>query len=146
MRIPPSNATECCEAAGWGLGGCCAVTPSGKAATTRSRTTGRPMPNIRLALWGVLAAILFLNYQTWLHDYEPPVGASTVQTSGGSAPTAAAPANTLADSLPQSQTPAANAASGATSTTPPALPAMDGEPAASSSEAPNGPLPVRPDV
>ena len=32
------------------------------------------MPNIRLMLWGVLAAILFLNYQTWLHDYEPPAG------------------------------------------------------------------------
>ena len=30
------------------------------------------MPNIRLALWGVLAAILFLNYQTWMHDFEPP--------------------------------------------------------------------------
>ena len=30
------------------------------------------MPNIRLMLWGVLAAILFLNYQTWLHDYETP--------------------------------------------------------------------------
>ncbi len=28
------------------------------------------MPNIRLILWGVLAALLFLNYQTWVHDYE----------------------------------------------------------------------------
>ena len=54
------------------------------------------MPNIRLMLWGVLAAILFLNYQTWLHDYEPPV--STVQTS---AAPAGAPASTLGDSVPQ---------------------------------------------
>ncbi|MDP9010688.1 MAG: membrane protein insertase YidC, partial [Pseudomonadota bacterium] len=55
------------------------------------------MPNIRLMLWGVLAAILFLNYQTWLHDYEPPVSTVT-QTSA--APTGA-PATTLGDSVPQ---------------------------------------------
>ena len=54
------------------------------------------MPNIRLMLWGVLAAILFLNYQTWVHDYEPQV--STVQTS---AAPAGAPASTLGDSVPQ---------------------------------------------
>ena len=60
------------------------------------------MPNIRLMLWGVLAAILFLNYQTWLHDYEPPV--STVQT--GAAP-AGAPASTLGDSVPQVTAPTA---------------------------------------
>jgi YidC/Oxa1 family membrane protein insertase len=54
------------------------------------------MPNIRLILWGVLAAILFLSYQTWLHDYEPPVG--TVQTS---AAPAGAPASTLGDAVPQ---------------------------------------------
>ena len=55
---------------------CCAATRSGKAATTPCRTRGRPMPNIRLMLWGVLAAILFLNYQTWMHDYEPPASAA----------------------------------------------------------------------
>ncbi|HZE44697.1 MAG TPA: membrane protein insertase YidC [Steroidobacteraceae bacterium] len=55
------------------------------------------MPNIRLMLWGVLAAVLFLNYETWLHDYEPPVSAVTQQ---GTAP-ASAPASTLGDSLPQ---------------------------------------------
>ena len=54
------------------------------------------MPNIRLMLWGVLAAILFLNYQTWVHDYEPQV--STVQTSAAQA---GAPASTLGDSVPQ---------------------------------------------
>ena len=87
---------------GWlGLGACCAVTPLGKAATTPSRISRRPMPNIRLTLWGVLAAILFLNYQTWLHDYEPPSAAPAAQTSTGTAPAASAPASTLADSLPQ---------------------------------------------
>jgi YidC/Oxa1 family membrane protein insertase len=50
------------------------------------------MPNIRMILWGVLAAIIFLNYQTWVHDYEPPVSAAS-QTSSGSAaaPSAATP-------------------------------------------------------
>jgi YidC/Oxa1 family membrane protein insertase len=61
------------------------------------------MPNIRLMLWGVLAAILFLNYQTWLHDYELPV--STV-TQTGAAP-AGAPASTLGDSVPQVTAPTA---------------------------------------
>ena len=40
------------------------------------------MPNIRLMLWGVLAAILFLNYQTWMHDYQSPA-APAAQTSTG---------------------------------------------------------------
>ena len=105
------------------------------------------MPNIRLALWGVLAAILFLNYQTWLHDYAPPAGAPAAQTGAGTAPTAAAPANTLADSLPQAPATAANATSGATTAAPPALPAAEGAPAsAASSEAPTGPLHVSTDV
>ena len=105
------------------------------------------MPNIRLALWGVLAAILFLNYQTWLHDYAPPAGAPAAQTGAGTAPTAAAPANTLADSLPQAPATAANAISGATTAAPPALPAAEGAPAsAASSEAPTGPLHVSTDV
>jgi len=42
------------------------------------------MPNIRIMLWGVLAAILYLNYTTWLHDYEPQA-ALTSQTSAGTA-------------------------------------------------------------
>jgi YidC/Oxa1 family membrane protein insertase len=61
------------------------------------------MPNIRLMLWGVLAAILFLNYQTWLHDYEPPVSAVAQP---GAAP-AGAPASTLGDSVPQVTAPTA---------------------------------------
>jgi YidC/Oxa1 family membrane protein insertase len=104
------------------------------------------MPNIRLALWGVLAAILFLNYQTWLHDYEPPVGAPAAQTSAGAAPTAAAPANTLADSLPQAPSTAPNAAAGAAGAAPPALPSAEGAPTASASEAPTGPLHISTDV
>jgi YidC/Oxa1 family membrane protein insertase len=79
------------------------------------------MPNIRLTLWGVLAAILFLNYQTWLHDYEQPASAAT-QAAAGAASTAAA-ANALGNSVPQ-------AASSAAGTTPTAAP--PGPPTASS--------------
>jgi YidC/Oxa1 family membrane protein insertase len=83
------------------------------------------MPNIRLMLWGVLAAILFLGYQTWLHDYEPPVSASA---QSGAAP-AAAPANTLGDSVPQAATAASAAAPGATNAPAPAPAASASTPA-----------------
>jgi YidC/Oxa1 family membrane protein insertase len=86
------------------------------------------MPNIRLMLWGVLAAILFLNYQTWLHDYEPPV--STVQTS---AAPAGAPASTLGDSVPQPTVTAPTAAP-PTANAPPAAPANSAPSSAAASE------------
>ncbi|HEX3396599.1 MAG TPA: membrane protein insertase YidC [Steroidobacteraceae bacterium] len=108
------------------------------------------MPNIRIMLWGVLAAILYLNYTTWMHDYEPQVPAAaqtSSSTSTGSGPTAAsAPANTLADTVPQAPSAApvpvpqtSNAAS-----PPPA--ATSASPAASNSEAPSMPLHVLTDV
>jgi YidC/Oxa1 family membrane protein insertase len=104
------------------------------------------VPNIRLALWGVLAAILFLNYQTWLHDYEPPATAPAAQTSTGSA-TASAPASTLADALPKAPSAAPTAAPSATNAAPPvAAPAPEGAPAASDSQAPAMPLHVSTDV
>jgi len=56
------------------------------------------MPNIRLMLWGVLAAILFLNYETWMQDYTPPPG-TTTQTSAAT-PAGTAPSS-LGDSVPQ---------------------------------------------
>jgi YidC/Oxa1 family membrane protein insertase len=64
------------------------------------------MPNIRLMLWGVLAAILFINYQTWLRDYEPPAGSAAQSTA--STP-AGAPASSLGDSVPQAASSAAPA-------------------------------------
>jgi YidC/Oxa1 family membrane protein insertase len=111
------------------------------------------MPNIRLMLWGVLAAILFLNYQTWMHDYAPPAMTPTAQTGTGSAPTASAPANTLADSLPQAPsaapTPVPQSSNGAPpAAVPPAAAAAAsaGAPAGAASEAPTTPLRVSTDV
>ncbi|MGO9934565.1 MAG: membrane protein insertase YidC [Steroidobacteraceae bacterium] len=62
------------------------------------------MPNIRLILWGVLAAILFLNYQAWMHDYET---SSSVAQQGSGTARGTAPANTLGESVPQATTQAA---------------------------------------
>ncbi len=105
------------------------------------------MPNIRLMLWGVLAAILFLNYQTWLHDYEPPANASPAQTSTASGPAASAPANTLADALPQAPAASATAAPPATNSAPPAAaPPPATAPGASAPQAPTMPLHVDTDV
>jgi YidC/Oxa1 family membrane protein insertase len=104
------------------------------------------MPNIRLMLWGVLAAILFLNYQTWMHDYEPTVSPAA-QTNTGTASTAATPASTLADSLPQAASAAQTPAPTAASPTPPAaVPAAQGAPAAAASEASTAPVHVSTDV
>jgi YidC/Oxa1 family membrane protein insertase len=62
------------------------------------------MGNIRLLLWGVLAAILYLNYQLWVHDY-PPSGDTAAQSAAG----AAGSATTLGDSVPQAASSAAPA-------------------------------------
>jgi YidC/Oxa1 family membrane protein insertase len=105
------------------------------------------MPNIRLTLWGVLAAILFLNYQTWLHDYEPPVVAPAAQTTTGTAPAAPASASTFADALPQAPSTAASATQPAAAAPPAAQPATPGTPgAAAAAESPAVLLHVSTDV
>ncbi|MHB8476822.1 MAG: membrane protein insertase YidC [Steroidobacteraceae bacterium] len=66
------------------------------------------MPNTRMLLWFALAAILYLNYEAWMHDY-PASG-----TPGAATPTAGAvsggPAATLGDMLPQAPSTARTAA------------------------------------
>jgi YidC/Oxa1 family membrane protein insertase len=99
-------------------------------------------------LWGVLAAVLFLNYQTWMHDYQPPAAPAAQTSSGtGAASSAAAPANTLADSLPQAASAAPTPTPPAAGAAPPAAaPVAQGAPAGSASEAPTAPLRVSTDV
>jgi YidC/Oxa1 family membrane protein insertase len=65
------------------------------------------MPNIRLLLWGAFAAILFLNYETWMHDYSPPPSAVVASTGDSSA---SAPTAQLGDSVPAAASAAASAA------------------------------------
>jgi YidC/Oxa1 family membrane protein insertase len=60
------------------------------------------MPNIRMLLWIALAAILYLNYEAWMHDYQVPALAGAVsQTVGG----ATGHATTLGDSIPEASNP-----------------------------------------
>ena len=105
------------------------------------------MPNIRIALWGILAAILFLNYTTWMQDYSPRVVAQSGPSS--TSPAATPPANTLGDSVPQA---ASNAPSPAPQTGSPApaqasVPTATAPASAGSSEASAGePLHVTTDV
>ncbi|HEY2679594.1 MAG TPA: membrane protein insertase YidC, partial [Steroidobacteraceae bacterium] len=72
------------------------------------------MPSIRLMLWGALGAILLLNYEAWMHDYQP---AAPIAAVGSAASTSAAPANTLGQTVPNAAT-AAAASSAAPATTP----------------------------
>ncbi|HWX81664.1 MAG TPA: membrane protein insertase YidC [Steroidobacteraceae bacterium] len=90
------------------------------------------MPNIRLILWGVLAALLFLNYQTWMHDYE---SATTAAQSAGSASNSA-PANSLSQSVPAAAQPVPNAA--------PATPASTTAPAGAAAPGPADAAPAAP--
>jgi YidC/Oxa1 family membrane protein insertase len=106
------------------------------------------MPNIRITLWGILAAILFLNYTTWMQEFSPRVLAQSGPSS--TAPTATPPVSTLGDSVPQA---AASAPSPTPQTGTPA-PALTSAPAtatpaatAAASEASAGePLHITTDV
>jgi YidC/Oxa1 family membrane protein insertase len=90
------------------------------------------MPNIRLILWGVLAAILFLNYETWMHDYQPATPAATTAASAAVHPGVGA--SSLGDSVPQ---PAQSGASAAAPAAAPAAPAtLPGDTATAAAAAP----------
>jgi YidC/Oxa1 family membrane protein insertase len=78
------------------------------------------MPNVRLVLWGILAAVLFYGYEIWMHDYPPVAPPSVTQ----SAPAAGANAD---DTMPR-------AARNAASTPPPVSTPAPATPAATPAE------------
>jgi YidC/Oxa1 family membrane protein insertase len=57
------------------------------------------MPNTRVILWFALAAILFYNYQAWMHDYPAAGTPGSVNQSATGAPGSSR--TTLGDSVPQ---------------------------------------------
>jgi len=59
--------------------------------------------NPRFYLWGALALLLLLNFQTWMRDYAPPPGATAAATTSASAPVTAAP-NDLGNRIPDATT------------------------------------------
>ena len=64
------------------------------------------MPNTRVMLMVAFAAILYLNYEAWMHDYREP---AAVGASSQPAPGASGASNTLADSVPKAETATASA-------------------------------------
>ena len=87
-----------------------------------------------MILWVAFAAILYLNYEAWMHDYRAPAPVTTAS----STPSAPGAASTFADSIPKAQNPSGNAAASApaeirSTTSMPAAAAEDaGAPAAAS--------------
>ena len=77
------------------------------------------MPNTRMLLWMALAAMLYLNYDAWMHDYPATASQGNLTTSG-------AP-RTLGDSVPEAARTAAPDASPAAA---PGAPAASKAPAA----------------
>src|SRR3984957_17666873 len=101
------------------------------------------MPNTRMLLWFALAAILYFNYEAWMHDY--PSG-----TPGAAAPSAAGnKPGTLGDSVPEAPSPAPpTPAAAPTSVAPTAAEPLSAPPsvAAESNAGPSLPLHVTTDV
>ena len=100
------------------------------------------MPNIRMLLWIALGIVLFINYETWMHDYPPATSGSATQTAGAADNHAAL----LGDSIPSAATAAAPSA--APGTVPVAAEAAAAAPSitAASSAAPSAPVHVTTDV
>jgi YidC/Oxa1 family membrane protein insertase len=91
------------------------------------------MPNTRVLLWAALAAILYLNYETWTHDYQAAASLSGAPSAAG----APGSASTLGDSVPQASSPAPLPAAPATATVPAATAAPEPFAAPPASPAPD---------
>ena len=113
-------------------------------------TNNLPRLSPRLWLWVALAALLLLNYQTWMHDYGPPPGAVAGSPATNAAPHAAAPASDLGSRIPEAPTaatpaPAQGAPASDAAATAASVPGAPGtEPAKSAAAAPR--VHVRTDV
>jgi YidC/Oxa1 family membrane protein insertase len=72
------------------------------------------MPNTRVMLWLAFAAIMYLNYEAWMHDYREGAVVAAAQSAAGT-PDAA---HTLADSVPKAEPANPGAAATGTSGSP----------------------------
>ena len=94
------------------------------------------MPNIRMLLWIALGIVLFINYETWMHDYPPATSGSTSQIGSDNH------AALLGDSVPNAVT-----ATAPVTAAPGVAPAADAGAAAPSVTAiPSAPVHVTTDV
>jgi YidC/Oxa1 family membrane protein insertase len=87
------------------------------------------MDNQRMFLWGGLAVLLFLNIQTWQHDYEAPAGLPIAPTTQPATSTAGSTAAVL-DAVPGAGAPPATAVAAPPAAPVPAGPASIDAPAA----------------
>ncbi len=71
------------------------------------------MGNIRLLLWATLAALIYMNYQAWMHDYPTVPLVSSSMEAGGARPAS------LGDTVPQGAS-GTTPAAGTLATAPPA--------------------------
>jgi YidC/Oxa1 family membrane protein insertase len=104
------------------------------------------MPNTRVMLWVAFAAILYLNYEAWMHDYREPAAVAAAQSAAG-APGGAA--QTLADSVPKAEPanpPAATATPGLQAATPPTPPGAAAAPEAAAQSSASPTVHVETDV
>jgi YidC/Oxa1 family membrane protein insertase len=108
------------------------------------------MPNTRMLLWIALAAVLYLNYEAWMHDYPASGTRDTASQSAAGAPGAA---DTLGDSVPQAAssapppvTPATAPAAAATGPTAEPFTAPPASTTPALNDAPSQPLHVTTDV
>jgi YidC/Oxa1 family membrane protein insertase len=101
-----------------------------------------------MLLWIALAAILYLNYEAWMHDYP----ASKERDTAGQSATGAGGAGTLGDSVPQaasSAAPAVTAATAPTAAAPAATESFAAPPASAATapdDSPSQPVHVATDV
>jgi YidC/Oxa1 family membrane protein insertase len=100
------------------------------------------MPNIRLLLWGAFAAILFLNYETWVHDYGAPAATVVEPASAGTATHAAR----LGDAVPEAASTAASAPAAPAAVSAPSNAAALTTPAAADESTPSTAIHVVTDV
>jgi len=71
--------------------------------------------NLRIILWGALALLLLLNYQTWMHDYPAPSAVVTPAPVAGGAPAGAPSGSDLGNRIPEVPRAATAAAAAAAS-------------------------------
>ena len=71
------------------------------------------MPNTRMLLWFALAAILYLNYEAWMHDYPAGTPGTAALSAAGNKP------GTLGDSVPEVASPAPSTPAAAPTAAPP---------------------------
>ena len=109
------------------------------------------MANTRLMLWFAFAAILYLNYEAWMRDYQQPASAAAVTMPAG----AVSASKSLADTLPTAPTtpitpgtatPAASTGSAPAAPTAPSPPAEPGASESAGASLPGASIHVVTDV